>query len=628
MNRPLIAGPTPGPASKACMNCAKVKCKCIYRQDGLGCERQGDRCIRLKKECVPSTLVRRHKPRGKAANASRTLRLEEKLDDLVSLLRAERGRPSLSSNRHRPGVEEDEEHDDDEQQHDEEDSGDEAEDHQETFSSAIPTPPTTNGTSSTTCVTAAPSPEWVLPNENEPSSAAAQEALNKFRNETVFFFPFVYITPHTSSRQLCETYPFFYLNIMSVTATSNQRRLALGDQARSIIFQRVVIEREKSMDLLLGLLTYLGWSHLQRREKIYTSLFSQLIVLMIHNLGLHQPPPTEESPKVFCGPHPQPSGRQERSNDERRAVLGAFLITSMSAHILKGPDGLRWSSHLDEYATHLAQNSNLDQDRGLIALVRMQTIVNQLQNPLFLPAAGLDTCEVYLGALRSQLQSIMANEHLVSSAVWNHPVILEHFHFTELLILESSIAHLQQPLRRAPLSDTADLRRFEVYQGQLNSIRSWLNTFHTTDFRLYGDMVFFSYSELVRVMVCLHKLTTLDNPPWYSPAVRKSLDLIPALDKLIATFEQLRAAATAVSPPGAAGEDEAFGWAISVFQSMKATWKDEVAALDDVGGGGGADLLGGDGGGFLTAPAYGSSYGSAFGSGDAWLTDMFNMRPM
>lgn len=319
-----------------------------------------------------------------------------------------------------------------------------------------------------------------------------------------------------------------------------------------------------------------------------------------------------------------------------------------SAHILKGPDGLRWSSHLDKYATHLAQNSNLDQDKGLIALVRMQNIINQMQHPSFRSGTGLDTCEVYLGALRSQLQSIMANEHLVSSAEWNHrksppwrqpfprcicPVtrkpflasILEHFHFIELLILESSIAHQQQPQRRAPLSDTTDLKRFEVYQGHLNSIRSWLNTFHTTDFRLYGDMAFFSYSELVRVMVCLHKLTTLDNPPWYSPAVRKSLDLIPALDKLVATFEQLRAAATAVSSPGSAGEGEAFGWAISVFQGMKATWKDDIAALDDLGGGGGgADLLDGDESGFLTVPGYGSAYGS----GDAWLTDMFNMRPI
>lgn len=39
MNRPLAAGPIPGPGSKACMNCAKVKCKCIYRQGGVGCER-------------------------------------------------------------------------------------------------------------------------------------------------------------------------------------------------------------------------------------------------------------------------------------------------------------------------------------------------------------------------------------------------------------------------------------------------------------------------------------------------------------------------------------------------------------------------------------------------------------
>lgn len=135
-------------------------------------------------------------------------------------------------------------------------------------------------------------------------------------------------------------------------------------------------------------------------------------------------------------------------------------------------------------------------------------------------------------------------------------------------------------------------------------------------------MAFFSYSELVRVMVCLHRLTTLDsNTAWYTPAVRRSLDLIPALDRLVATFEQLRAAEAAAPWSPGDKEDEAFGWAIKVFQSMRVTWKDEVAALD-----GPSDddngLLGGDQGGLLSVPAYGYSYDY----GDAWLTDMFNMR--
>ncbi|KAK3367531.1 hypothetical protein B0H63DRAFT_489362 [Podospora didyma] len=608
MNRPFQSGPTPegaasangggqGLGQKACGPCAKIKTKCIYREGGAGCER----CHRLKKECVPSTLIRRHKvSKGQQGASSRVLRLEEKLDDLVSFLRAEKGRAA-------GGVAD---------QDDVDDEGDEESDNGDDEDSsppvALPTPAPTLDTarSAATYSTAASTPpDWNFPAAEEPSQSEAEESMKKFREETVLFFPFHYIPPYISSRQLLETFPFLWLNIMSTTSRSNKRRLALGDQVRNIIFRKIVVEREKNLDLLLGLLASLGWSHLQRREKFYQSLFSQLIVLMIYDMGLQQPPPAVPQ-KAFCGPQ-LPSGRQDRTNDERRAVLGAFLITSMASLILKGPDGLRWSSHLDNYATYLTQNSDLDQDKSLVALVRMQLIVNQIHSAPR-PITNVDNCEIYLSALKSQLQSIMKSEHL-SSAAANHPAVLEHFHFTELLILESSIG--QGPRR----PDDLDLRRFEIYQGQLNSIRAWLNTFHSTDFRFYGDMAFFSYSELVKVMVGLHKLTTLDDPTWYRPAVRKTLDLMPQLDKLIATFEQLRAA-TALWSPGIGEDAAAFSWAITVFQNMKNTWKDEVTGLDEINTVTSGNFLDGDDQSSLL-----STYLPAYGNGDAWLSDMFNI---
>lgn len=179
-----------------------------------------------------------------------------------------------------------------------------------------------------------------------------------------------------------------------------------------------------------------------------------------------------------------------------------------------------------------------------------------------------------------------------------------HYHFTELLIFESSIGKPEQN------ANAPDLRRFEIYHGQLNSVKAWLNTFFTTDLRFYGDIAFFTYSELVLIMVCLHKLTILDDPAWDRSAVRKTIDLVQTLDKLISTFEQLRAAATLWSPR--LGEDEAFTWAIGVFQSMKATWKDEVAGLDGLN-----NFLVGAQDGFLSMPTYG---------GDAWLSDIFSIR--
>ncbi|KAH0439642.1 hypothetical protein CcaCcLH18_02752 [Colletotrichum camelliae] len=470
-------------------------------------------------------IVRRHKPRSQASN--RVTRLEEKLDDLVSFLRAEKGLPPAQSDRH--AIEDDCEEDED-------DNSDEVELLQNPSpDAAIPTPATTVAKWPST--SGSPS-GWEAPLTDELSPAEAEESLRKFREETILFFPFHYIPPHVSCQQLKETHPFLWLNIMSVTSRSNKRRLALGDKIREIIFQRIVVEREKNLDLLLGLIATLGWA----------------------------------------------------------------------SYATKGPEGVRWSSILEEYAKILTQ-TDLDQDKSLVALVRMQLIINQIQSMGLIGSnPNQELRELYTSTLRSQLQGIIGNENLGPAAsIHLTAAVLEHYHFTELLILESSLCSSSHQ------STDPDLKRFEVYQGQLNSVRAWLSTFYTTDVRLYGDMALFSYSELVRVMVSLHKLNTLDDTAWSRSSVRQTLDLIPSLDKLIAVFEQLRAASVLWSPTCGTGEDEAFTWAINVFQGMRKAWKDEMAGLEDFGSGN----LGVVPNSLPAMPVYGAT--------DAWWLDIFNV---
>ncbi|CAK7224693.1 hypothetical protein SCUCBS95973_005604 [Sporothrix curviconia] len=82
----------PAPYGRACANCSRAKCRCIYRSHGDDCER----CHRLNKECRPSIPVRRKAAASSAATKrsssstlSRTAQLEQKLDGLVSLLTAQ-----------------------------------------------------------------------------------------------------------------------------------------------------------------------------------------------------------------------------------------------------------------------------------------------------------------------------------------------------------------------------------------------------------------------------------------------------------------------------------------------------------------------------------------------------------
>lgn len=78
-----VSGPRESaPYGKACVGCYKVKCRCIPRGNGESCER----CHRLGRDCQPSQVARK---RATRKPAPKTMHLEEKLDDLVSLLRSQ-----------------------------------------------------------------------------------------------------------------------------------------------------------------------------------------------------------------------------------------------------------------------------------------------------------------------------------------------------------------------------------------------------------------------------------------------------------------------------------------------------------------------------------------------------------
>jgi hypothetical protein len=142
-------------------------------------------------------------------------------------------------------------------------------------------------------------------------------------------------------------------------------------------------------------------------DKHFASMASQLAVTMIFDLGLQLPPPEVPSglPSVIYAPSmTQQSCRVERTMEEQRAVLGAFVITSMVSHSFKAADGLRWSPHLEEYLAHLCHHSTLSQDKILVTQVKMQLMVNQVRYSSWNPS----NVEIppYVDALQSQLDDI------------------------------------------------------------------------------------------------------------------------------------------------------------------------------------------------------------------------------
>ncbi len=230
--------PRPAGYGRACSNCFQAKCKCIVVSADGPCER----CGRLGKECQP---IRRAQ-RGMAARltVSRTAELEQQLASLEALLQitqeadsqqgqqGNRGaspfRPTSSSTMEENG-----------------------------FSDNLPMRGNgrveMNPEEDPRCIAKCSSRIPLLPIGRE-----AEDLLTKFR-AWLPNFPFMHLPASTTAATLCEEKPFLWLCITTLTCMSNSQHRHLRDLVRRELSERIIINHERSIDLLLGLIAYLGW---------------------------------------------------------------------------------------------------------------------------------------------------------------------------------------------------------------------------------------------------------------------------------------------------------------------------------------------------------------------------------
>ncbi len=99
----------------------------------------------------------------------------------------------------------------------------------------------------------------VLSSPFEPTLAQAEECLLVFRKRMLVFFPFIYLPPQTTARQLREWSPFLWFSIMAITARPVPDEFAMTESIKQFVAQQMVVENQKNLDLLLGLLVFICW---------------------------------------------------------------------------------------------------------------------------------------------------------------------------------------------------------------------------------------------------------------------------------------------------------------------------------------------------------------------------------
>ena len=93
----------------------------------------------------------------------------------------------------------------------------------------------------------------------EPTPQEAEDSLRIFRDANLKYFPFTYIPPTTTAEQLRRDSPILWLVVMAVALRMPSRQALLVEKVKSTVAQKVIVENERSLDALCALLSLIGW---------------------------------------------------------------------------------------------------------------------------------------------------------------------------------------------------------------------------------------------------------------------------------------------------------------------------------------------------------------------------------
>ncbi|ENH70615.1 hypothetical protein FOC1_g10012547 [Fusarium oxysporum f. sp. cubense race 1] len=551
---------TPAGYGRACTACQRAKCKCILRASGQDCER----CHRLGKPCQPMATSRKRV--AKKSTSSRTAQLEEKLEDLVTILRA-----SQPSNGHLQSA----------------GPGDSSplmnSSNMGHLTSRLESLATAAASSSSS--ESYPRPYTVPPNYDsrstanthpntspssigedpstsfDPTPEEAEMYLAKFQ-QWLKNFPCMILPHDITAAALRKEKPFLWLCIMNITSMCVEQQMKMKDHVRQEIATRIIINHERSMDCLQGLICYISWAATTSSPgRPFIITFCQMAVLLAYDLGLTKAP-VEEQYFTICfkmwGGRPPPP--RLRTQEERRAVVSLWFLTSVMSSFVGKMDPLQWTPHMSDCLEALERDKLCPSDELLVAFVRYQLVADEAQKLLVRDVMGESSSAPTYVFRRSLLAKLQAVRDGLPANMPITPVLQAHSLATEIQI--NSVGLFMQNI---PVN-----QRIESMYSCLQAIRSWYDVFFGIPPEDVPGAPFAIYIQLSQVQIALYRLTTSEDPAWDKELVRNTADLLVLLDQVVEFFTRLD---SVYKMKASQGEETVFVMGAKIMNNIRISWE-------------------------------------------------------
>ncbi|KAH6890687.1 hypothetical protein B0T10DRAFT_561185 [Thelonectria olida] len=503
-------------------------------------------CHRLDKACEQSLSVRKRRAkRAPVRTAPPSNALEEKLDDIVALLRSQASEkqaskdtaqsgpshettPSMSS---RPG---------------------------EAGSSLISSPggrdpdvvidttdsvvrllrPTESPSDSPFDLFPHPSPIAGDVSVHNIPDWQADEQLILFRRAFIPLFPFVHLPDSMQASELRREKPFLWLVIMALTCKSVSKQFEMADTVWKVISTRVVSEHHANLDLLLGIICFASWSHYFKQDKPFMTKLSQLAISLAYDLDLHIATPSHAARRGRSGhvSGQQAAAAQDKALEERRTFIALFHLSSATWTGYRKTPPLPWTRYISDCVRILSEGTETQLDILLATQVKCQLITNQLSCPPDDEFAGSDSTnalpKILYATLQRQLGEIGQGLPL---DLQSHRTTQLYLTSTELRIkdcLLNSAATHGQP-------STSQFQRLQDLESTLSCAERFIAVFSSAPPLDWVGINVDSFTQFTHCLVVLFKLTTLNEPDWDVAEVTRRADVFGILDEFCVKATQV-----------------------------------------------------------------------------------------
>ncbi|KAK5124876.1 hypothetical protein LTR85_001066 [Meristemomyces frigidus] len=370
--------------------------------------------------------------------------------------------------------------------------------------------------------------------------------LDRFRRLMAPGMPFIVLAPEITAQQLYNQKPVLLHAIVTVTYFHDlPRQQGMVKQLMRDISERVLMNSEKNIGILQGILVFVAWYHPHVFWGQQTTNLLHLSIALTIDMGIDRLPGSchtdfkHAATKAVHGPN---LVARAPTLEEHRALAGVFYLTSMLASSFKKIDALSYTKYMEDCLNSLVQAREHESDLLLVQIVRLQHLAEDTHTTEA-PSAPM---QMYIKAFEADLSKLKQNDPCKEDST----LLKLQYLSAEILVWELSLIDLQENKTKPLRSHLEDLYRC------VEAIKSFIEVYFTIPIDAYLTIPFAVFGQFAHAFIVLTKLASLEMDGWDFRSL--SVNFPQIIDEATNRFDR----ATKSSPDGLQVENESFAkWA-------------------------------------------------------------------